>query len=150
MKNISIILIGLMLFISPHLFSQENVKTTGTKPVDEGQKNTPIEDKIKGSRKVNNKYQFKKVSLSKITKDNYIIKREHLSHSPFTCLHYNGKTKKLTILAKESNRAHSIHFKVKKSILNVGDEIIVVNDVDAKKKNMPLGKKIIIEIEIIE
>jgi len=146
MKNINIILMGLMLLGSFLLIAQEE----GKKPVDEGQKSNPKEDKIKGSEKKDNKYQFKKVSLSKIIKDIYIVKREYLSHSPFTCLHYNGKTKKLTTLAKESNTAHSFYFKVKKSILKVGDEIIIVNDVDAKKKNMPLGKKIIIEIEIIK
>jgi hypothetical protein len=78
-----------------------------------------------------------------------MIQRTDINHAPFICLHYSRITQKfLTIDNQESG--NSINFKIDKKELKVGDRLFVINDVDSKKKNRPMGKDVIIEIEIVK
>jgi len=144
MKNI---LLTIALF-SVYL-SSETIKITGTKPVDEGQKLVHQEDTIKGSEDINNSYEYKTKSLKKI-KNSLTIKREDISHAPFKLLKYNDKSKKIETLATEEKNVNSINFNIKTSTLKEGDRLLIINDNDSNFENSPLGKEVIIEIEIIE
>lgn len=131
-----------------YLHAGETVKTTGTKPVDEGIKTIQEDDKTKGSNDVNNSYEYKTLSLSKIDKS-YVIKRSNLTHSPFKALHYNGKNKKFTVL-NTIKKGHKINFKIDSSILKIDDRIFIINNQKSKHKKAPLGRMIVIDVEVIK
>jgi len=139
--------LGLMIILSFHLYAQ--TKTTGTKPVDEGQKLVHQEDKTKGAEDVDNSYQYKTLSLKEI-KSSLTIERKDISHAPFKLLKYNDKSQKLTTVATEEKSLNSINFNIKKSALKAGERFLVINDKDSNLDNSPEGKEVIVEIEIIE
>ena len=141
MKNI---LIVIAILTSSHLYAQ--TKTTGTKPVDEGQKLVHQEDTTKGAEDVNNSYEYQEKSLDKM-KNHFTIRRKDINHAPFTLLHYN-KDGNITTLKVEKKNRNSVNFNVKKSILKVGDRVLVINNKNSKNKHAPKGKEVIIEIEI--
>ena len=142
------VLIGVTILLSFNLYAQ-GVKTTGTKPVDEGDKLVHQEDTTKGSKDVDNSYQYKEESLAKM-KSSLTIRRKDISHSPFKLLKYNDKSKKLTRVATEEKALNSVNFNIKTSTLKVGDRLLVINDKDSNLDNSPKGKEVIIEIEIIK
>ena len=152
MKNRPSLLLGISILLTLTLFAQnpvdEGLKTTGTKPVDEGQKIIHQEDTTKGSNDLNNTREYKAISLSTIKKS-LVVKRKDINHAPFTCLHYNSVTKKF-ITIDEQKSGNSIDFSIEKTKLKENDRIFVVNNVDSTKKNRPMGKDVIIEIEILK
>jgi len=119
------------------------------KPVDEGHKLVHKKDTTKGTKDINNSYQYQEQSLKEI-KDDFIIQRENITHAPFTLLHYDVKTQKITTLDKEKKLSNTISFSVSKSALEIGDRILVINNRNSKAKQAPKGKEVIIEIEIKE
>ena len=139
------------LFISTiYLFAQTPVDEghrLESKPVDEGQKNTPVKDTIKGAKDINNSYEYQAKSLEKM-KSIYTIKRKDITYAPFTLLHYNGKDGNITTLKVEKSSVNSINFNVEKSILEVGDRILVINNKNSSNKYAPKGKEVIVEVEI--
>ena len=147
MKKTNIVLLITIMLFTYNLLAN-NVKTTGTKPVDEGQKLVHQGDTTKGSNDFNNTRVYKAISLSTI-KEVLLIKRLDINHAPFICLHYDGKTKKITTLSTQKD-GNSIDFKINKTKLKKEDRIFVINNVKSKKKNRPMGKDVIIEIEIIK
>jgi len=147
MKKINIVLLGIVTLFAFNLLAETKVQNTGTKPVDEGQKVVHQEDTTKGSDDFNNTRVYKAISLSTIKKV-LLIERKEINHAPFTCLHYDGKTKKFTSLSIQKS-GNSINFNISKTKLKKRDRIFVINDVNSKKKNRPMGKEVIIEIEII-
>ncbi|HIP26683.1 MAG TPA: hypothetical protein EYG80_03405 [Flavobacteriaceae bacterium] len=148
MKLLKHLLLGITLVSILNLMAQtEKVKTTGTKPVDEGIKTIEEEDRIKGSKENNNTFVYKTQSLSKIKKYIY-IKRKDISHAPFKCLHVDGKSSKITTLFVEENSLNSINFKVDTSKLKVKDAIVVINHKDSETN--PTGKEAIVQIDIVK
>jgi len=144
MKNILLAITILSVYLS-----SETIKITGTKPVDEGQKLIHQEDTIKGAKDINNSYQYQEKSLEKI-KNTLIIRRKDITHAPFTLLYYNGKDKSIKTLKIEKSNLNSVNFTVKKSILKVGDRVLVINNKKSDNKQAPKGKEVIIEVEIIK
>jgi len=140
--------IGITILLLSNLYAQ-GVTTTGTKPVDEGQKLVHQEDTTKGAKDVDNNYQYKTKSLKKM-KSSLTIKREDISHAPFKLLKYNDKSKKIETIDTEERDINSINFNIKTSTLKEGDRLLVINDNDSNFENSPLGKEVIIEIEIIK
>jgi hypothetical protein len=156
MKILKLLLLSTTLLSTVTLLAQtvepqtiEKVKTTGTKPVDEGVKLVHQEDTIKGSTDANNSYEYKELSF-KTMKSSVYIKRDKLSHAPFKCLHYDGKTKKITTIKEEQVNINSINFQVDTSILKVGDRILIINNKELKSQYAVQGKTVIVEVEIIE
>ena len=148
MKKAKIVLWGVITLLGVNLLADSGINTTGTKPVDEGEKVVHQEDTTKGSHEFNNTREYRSVSLSGMEKG-LEIKRENINHAPFTCLHYNGVTKKF-ITIDEQESGESINFNIEKIELKEKDRIFVVNDMNSTKKNRPMGKDVIIEIEIIK
>ena len=148
MKKIKMVLSGIIILFTFNLLAETNVKTTGTRPVDEGQKIVHKGDTTKGSNDFNNTRVYKFVSLSSIKKV-LLIKRQDINHAPFICLHYDGKTKETTTLSTQKE-GNSIEFSISKTKLKKEDRIFVINNIKSKKKNRPMGKDVIIEIEIIK
>ena len=146
MKKTNIVSWIIITLFTYSLFATNVVKSTGTKPVDEGQKIVHQDDTTKGSNDFNNTRIYKEVSLSSIKKV-LTIKRQDINHAPFICLHYDGKTKEITTLATEES-GNTIDFNINKEKLKKEDRIFVINNVKSKKKNRPMGKDVIIEIEI--
>jgi len=144
MKNILLTITLLSVYLS-----SETIKITGTKPVDEGQKLVHQEDTIKGAKDINNSYEYHKNSFKKM-KSTFTVRRKDISHAPFTLLHYDGKSKKIETLATEKKNVNNINFNIKTSGLKEGDRLLVINDNDSNFENSPLGKEVIIEIEIVK
>ena len=119
------------------------------KPVDEGHKLVHQEDTTKGAKDINNSYQYQEKSLEKI-KNTLTIRRKDITHAPFTLLYYNGKNGNIKTLKVEKKSINSINFTVKKSILKVGDRILVINNKKSDNKQAPKGKEVIIEVEIVK
>ena len=132
-----------LLLLTLNLFATEDKK-----PVDEGEKLVHKEESIKGSKDVNNSYQEQHITLSSI-KSTLHLKRENISHPPFTALLYKKKSKTFKTLAV-TNHQHSFNFKIDKSKLHLHDIIVVINNVDSKKRGMPRGKEVLLEVEITE
>ena len=151
MKLLKHLLLGIMLLsgltVGSLMTQTEKVKTTGTKPVDEGIKTIEEEDRIKGSKENNNTFVYKTQSLSKI-KSHLYIKRKDISHAPFKCLHVDGNSSKITTLFIEESSVNSINFKVDTSNLKVKDAIVVVNNKNSETN--PTGKEALIQIDIIK
>ena len=151
MKLLKHLLLGIMLLsgltVGSLMAQTEKVKTTGTKPVDEGIKTIEEEDRIKGSKENNNTFVYKTQSLSKI-KSYLYIKRKDISHAPFKCLHVDGNSSKITTLFIEESSVNSINFKVDTSNLKVKDTIVVVNNKNSETN--PTGKEALIQIDIIK
>jgi len=151
MKLLKHLLLGIMLLsgltVGSLMAQTEKVKTTGTKPVDEGIKTIEEEDRIKGSKENNNTFVYKTQSLSKI-KSYLYIKRKDISHAPFKCLHVDGNSSKITTLFIEESSVNSINFKVDTSNLKVKDAIVVVNNKNSETN--PTGKEALIQIDIIK
>ena len=152
MKLLRHLLLGITLLSALNLMAQnplnQGLKTTGTKPVDEGVKTKEEEDKIKGSKENNNTFVYKTQSLSKI-KSYLYIKRKDISHAPFKCLHVDGNSSKITTLFIEESSVNSINFKVDTSNLKVKDAIVVVVNNKNSETN-PTGKEALIQIDIIK
>ena len=144
MKNILLTIALLSVYLS-----SEAIKITGTKPVDEGQKLVHQEDTIKGSEDINNSYEYHEKSF-KTMKSTFTIRRKDISHAPFTLLHYDGKDGNITTLKIEKSNVNSVNFNIKKSILKVGDRVLVINNKKSDNEDAPKGKEVIIEIEIIK
>jgi len=144
MKNILLTIALLSVYLS-----SEAIKITGTKPVDEGQKLVHQEDTIKGSEDINNSYEYHEKSF-KTMKSTFTIRRKDISHAPFTLLHYDGKDGNITTLKIEKSNVNSVNFNIKKSILKVGDRVLVINNKKSDNEDAPNGKEVIIEIEIIK
>ena len=148
MKTTKIALVSMLTLFTVNLYGEGAIKITGTKPVDEGDKIVHQEETIKGSHDFNNTRSYKTVSISTIKKS-LIVKRQDINHAPFICLYYNGKSKKITTIAKQES-GNSINFNIKKTELKKNDRIFIINNVDSKKRNRPMGKDVIIEIEILK
>ena len=144
MKNILLTIALLSVYLS-----SDTIKITGTKPVDEGQKLVHQEDTIKGSEDINNSYEYHEKSLEKM-KNTFTVRRKNISHPPFTLLKENGTDGKITTLKIEKSSLNSVNFSVKKSLLNVGDRVLVINNKKSDNEDAPNGKEVIIEIEIIK
>ena len=116
------------------------------KPVDEAQEDKPTKDTVKGGDKTKDKSSKpKKISLSTL-KESYNIKRSNLHFPPYRCFiyHENGTE---TEIGTSSDL--SIDFNIKKSLLNIGDTIVVTNALDVHIKH-PIKKVIIEQIEIVK
>ena len=119
------------------------------RPVDEGHKLVHHEDKTKGAEDVNNSHEYQGKSLKEM-KSTFTIRRKDISHAPFTLLHYNAKEGNITTLKVEEMSINSVNFSVKKSMLEVGDRVLVINNRKSKNEHAPKGKEVIIEIEILK
>ena len=135
-------MLGLMLlFLNTAYGIDENKK-----PVDEALEYTPKEDTIKGGDKLTDSYNDEKISLSNIDK-NYIIERKDLNFPPYKCFIYHLDGTETEIGTINDSK---INFKIKKSLLSVGDIILVTNLLDVTDKKNPFKKFIIEEVEIVE
>lgn len=148
MMNKKIILGMMLLFVNGAYATNENKKPVEIheKPVDEALENKPKEDSIKGGDKLKDKYHDEKISLSSI-KDNYKIERNDLNFPPYKCFIYHPNTKTTEIGTSDASK---IDFKIKKSLLKIGDIILVTNSLNVTNPNNPFGKFIVEEIEVVK
>jgi len=118
----------------------------GTSPVDEALEKKPIDDTIKGGGKSKDKVHDINISLSNI-KDSYLISRKNLNFPPYRCFIYHDDGNETEI--GTSNESF-INFKIKKSLLKVGDTIVVTNKLDYIDDDYPIKKEIVEQIEIVK
>lgn len=147
-KIVKLSTIGLILLFTHGTYATEktNMDEKEKKPVDEALEHKPKEDTIKGGGKLKDKYHNTTVSLSSI-ENSYQIKRSDLHFPPYKCYIYHSNTQTTKIgISKESE----IKFEIDKSLLNIGDIIVVTNSLNVNNKNNPFGKFIVEEIEIVE
>lgn len=140
----------ILLLLSTNSFAEDEKKkdiaktekSDGKRPVDDADKKKPKEDNIKGGDKVKDKEVNATIKLSSI-KNHYTIKRSGLHYPPYRCFIYrNGKETDIG-----TSQETSFTFKVDKSLLNVGDEILITNRLDSVR---PLPKEIIHDVEIVK
>lgn len=144
MKNKIFKLSLVFLFIGNIYASNEtkNTEEVKNRPVDDAIKTVVKEDSIKGGDKLKDSYHYEKVSLLSLDKV-YQIKRDNLNFPPYKCFIYDSKENQIEIGTVNDSK---IDFKIQKSLLSVGDTIIVTNKLEVKSN--PFGKFIIEEIEI--
>jgi len=118
----------------------------GTTTVDEAFEKKPIEDSTKGGGKSKDKVHDINISLASI-KECYQISRKDLSFPPYRCFIYHDDGNETEI--GTSNESF-IDFKIKKSLLQVGDTIVVTNNLDFNDDNHPIKKEIVEQIEIVK
>ena len=135
-------LLSFMLFVTNNALASEGDK----KPVDEAMSIKVPKDTIKGGDKLEDDYKGTKVSLSSLEKV-HEIKRENLHFPPYRCFVYHSKDKQ-TEIGKMNDS--TIEFKINKSLLSVGDIILVLNSQNVKSKTNPFGKFIVEEILVVE
>ena len=146
--------VSLILFLlTGNIFANDEKKKEPTKtekaneprPVDDATKQKPKEDYPKGGDKVEDEEDNNvTVKLSTINKY-YIIKRSGLHYPPYRCLVYHKDGTQITI---GTSKQKSFTFTIKKSLLKIGDEIIITSHLDTQGKS--IKKKIIHDVEIIE
>lgn len=143
---IKLSVVGLILLLSANIYAsnEKEILEIKDRPVDDAVKTVVKEDTIKGGDKLEDHYYDIKISLKSI-KGSYKISRKDLLFPPYRCFiyHNGGKETEIGIIDKSS-----IYFEIKKSLLNVGDIILVTNKLDINSKNNPIKKMIIEEIEI--
>ena len=154
---IKLSVVGLILLLSANIYAsnEKEILEIKDRPVDDAVKTVVKEDTIqykyklkedtiKGGDKLKDHYYDIKISLKSI-KGSYKINRKDLLFPPYRCFiyHNGGKETEIGIIDKSS-----IYFEIKKSLLNVGDIILVTNKLDINSKNNPIKKMIIEEIEI--
>lgn len=143
---IKLSVVGLILLLSANIYAsnEKEILEIKDRPVDDAVKTVVKEDTIKGGDKLEDHYYDIKISLKSI-KGSYKISRKDLLFPPYRCFiyHNGGKETEIGIIDKSS-----IYFEIKKSLLNVGDIILVTNKLDIDSKNNPIKKMIIEEIEI--
>ena len=143
---IKLSVVGLILLLSANIYAsnEKEILEIKDRPVDDAVKTVVKEDTIKGGDKLEDHYYDIKISLKSI-KGSYKINRKDLLFPPYRCFiyHNGGKETEIGIIDKSS-----IYFEIKKSLLNVGDIILVTNKLDINSKNNPIKKMIIEEIEI--
>ena len=113
-------------------------------PVDDAVKTVVKEDSIKGGDKLEDSYNDEKILLSTIDKV-YQLKRDNLYFPPYRCFIYHTN-EKITKIGTINNS--KIDFKIQKSLLSVGDIIVVTNNLVVKGN--PFGQVVVEEIEILE
>ena len=140
--------LSIIILLTNNIFANEETKKnpiiikSSTKPVDEADKLKPKKDKIKGGEKLKDKAVKHLIKLSDI-KEHYQIKRSGLHFPPYRCFIYsNGKEIEIGVINKKT-----IDFKIKQSLLKIGDIILVTNKLDIQSKS-PIKKVIIEEIEV--
>jgi len=145
-QAIKLSVVGLILLLSANIYAsnEKEILEIKDRPVDDAVKTVVKEDTIKGGDKLEDHYYDIKISLKSI-KGSYKINRKDLLFPPYRCFiyHNGGKETEIGIIDKSS-----IYFEIKKSLLNVGDIILVTNKLDINSKNNPIKKMIIEEIEI--
>jgi len=120
--------------------------TGGSGTVDEAFEKKPIEDSTKGGGKSKDKVHDINISLASI-KESYQISRKDLSFPPYRCFIYHDEGNETEI--GTSNESF-IDFKIKKSLLQVDDTIVVTNNIDFNDDNYPIKKEIVEQIEIVK
>jgi len=148
--KLSFISVILLLFTSYSFADDKNKKevtktekSDGGRPVDDAGEKKPKEDYPKGGDKIKDKEENATIKLSNI-KNQFIIKRSELHYPPYRCFIYHPSGKETDI--GTSNKV-SFTFKINKSLLSIGDEILITNRLDSTG---PLTKEIIHDIEIIK
>jgi hypothetical protein len=118
----------------------------GTTTVDEALETKPINDGIKGGGKSKDKIHDINVSLASI-KESYQISRKNLNFPPYRCFIYHDDGNETEI---GTSNEFFIDFKINKSLLKVGDTIVVTNKLDFIDENHPIKKEIVEQIEILK
>ena len=118
----------------------------GTTTIDEANENKPKENTIKGGGKSEDKLHDINISLASI-KESYTISSEDLKLPPYRCFIYHDDGSETEI--GTSNKS-SIDFKIKKSLLKVGDTIVVTNNININDDDFPIKKEIVEQIEIVK
>jgi len=144
---ISVILLLLTIYSFADDKKKEVTKTEKSdekRPVDDAGENKPKEDYPKGGDKIKDKEVNTTIKLSSIKKQ-FTIKRSGLHYPPYKCFIYHHSSGKETDIGT-SNKV-SFTFKINKSLLSIGDEILITNRLDSTG---PLTKEIIHDVEIIK
>ena len=97
------------------------------RPVDEGEKNTPKEDKIKGATTVGNQFKSQVISLAKEQDTIYQIVIKKVSQAPITCKLIRND-KELESVSKKQR--HNLVFDIDTTQLKVDDNITLINKND--------------------
>ena len=125
--------LSLILIITATLLASnpsEEVQHTKKPPVDEGIDIKPKPDKVKGVIFINSEESNNTTTLSlKNEKELIVIKFTTTSHVPLTCKIMHEKKEVLSIEKEPHNPrvSRALEFEIKKSKLQVNDEIIIVN-----------------------
>ena len=150
MMNKKIVKLSILVLLLTHATYATNENKNPTevneKPVDEALEHKPKKDTIKGSDKLTDKYHEAEISLSSI-KGNYKIERNDLNFPPYKCFIYHPNTK---ITEIGTSNASKINFKIKKSLLKIGDIIVVTNSLNVIHKDNPFGKFVIEAIQVVK
>ena len=147
-KNIvKLSLLSLMLLFvgSAYASEKKDIGEVKDRPVDDAVKTVVKEDTIKGGGKLEDTYHDdKKILLSTVNKV-YHVKRNNLHFPPYKCYIYHTN-KKITEIGTIND--FKIDFKIKKSLLSVGDIIVVTNKLVVRGN--PFGKLVIEEIKVLK
>ena len=131
--------LSLMLLFTNNSWAKEI--TNGKPIIDDAYGKKPKTDTIKGGDGLKDEYKEKNISLSTL-KSSYHIQRKDLLFPPYQCFIYHTDGKQTEIGTSNST---TIDFTIDKSLLTVGDTIVVTNRLNAIN---PLGKFVIEEIAI--
>jgi hypothetical protein len=147
-KNIvKLSFLSLIFLFTESIYASDEIKDIGEvkdRPVDDAIKIVVKEDTIKGGDKLKDSYHDEKVSLSTIDKV-YQIERDNLYFPPYRCLIYHSNEKITEIGIMNDSK---INFKIPKSLLSVGDIIVVTNKLVVRGN--PFGQFLVEEIEILK
>jgi len=123
-----LIKLGLMTLLSTTLcLNASSIITLGKvepKPVDEGDKNKPKEDKIKGATKVSKLFKSIKISIAKENGKVHQIIIKKVSQAPLTCK-LMRKDKQIESISKKQRL--NLVFDIDTSKLKIDDNITVTN-----------------------
>ena len=140
----------ILLLLGTNSFAEDEKKKDITiikklddgRTVDDAVAQTKEEDTIKGGDKLKDEEVNATIKLSSI-KNNVSIERSGLNYPPYRCFIYrNGKE-----IDIGTTQETSFTFTIDKSLLKVGDEILITNRLDSTGS---ISKKIIHDIEIRE
>ena len=129
--------LSLMLLFTNNSWAKEI--TNGKPIIDDAHGKKDKEDTPKGGDGLKDEYRDKNISLSTL-KSSYHIQRKDLLFPPYRCFIYHADDKQTEISTSNST---TIDFTINKSLLTVGDIILVTNSIDVESINSV--KKLVIE-----
>ncbi|SFV64818.1 hypothetical protein MNB_SV-14-1150 [hydrothermal vent metagenome] len=138
--------INLILIITVSLWASdiaEEVQHIKKPPVDEGHNLKPKPDKVKGVTFVNTEESNTTTTLSLEKEDEIIvIKFESTSHVPLTCKIIREKREVFSIEKepKDPRVSRALEFEIKKSKLQLNDEIVISNNSNINIRTIEVKK----------
>jgi len=147
-QMVKLSIVGLIILLSSNIYasSEKEMLEVKDRPVDDAKEMLVKADTIKGGGKLKDHYHDIKISLKSI-KESYQISRKDLLFPPYRCFIYHDGGKETEI---GTSNTSVINFKINKSLLSVGDTILLTNNQNSENENNPIKKIVVEEILILK